>query len=684
MAREKSLPLDPLEQPDRLTRLWRRLFGAPRDVQDPGIFHKISLIAFLAWVGLGADGLSSSAYGPAEAFKNLVARNPLTGRMEGQWYLAIFLALATATTVFVISYAYSRVIEQFPHGGGGYVVATKLLGRQAGVVSGCALLVDYILTITVSVAAGGDALFDLLPGALRTNLDLKLLCEVTVLGALLVMNLRGVKESVEAVAPIFLVFVITHLFLIVVGIGTHAVRVPEVTQQVTTGLQEGWHTFGRWGLFVIFLRAFALGGGTFTGIEAVSNGITIMREPKVQTGKRTMMYMAASLAFTASGILVCFLLFDVQTFFGLPGGEQAGMTLNGVLAERFAGGWHLGSFPLGSVFVKLTMVSEAALLFVAAQTGFVDGPRVMSNMAIDSWLPHRFASLSDRLTTKDGVILMGCAATALLLLTRGRVDTLVIMYSINVFATFSLTEMGMCRFWIRSRGKHQDWVRHISVHVVGLILCLTILTITVVEKFEQGAWKTLLITCLLVGACTWVRGHYRTVELRVRELDRHLLDLEPVRRRGGEPDPRKPTAVLLVRDYGGMGMHLLLSLQRMFPGYYRNVIFVSVAVIDSGHFKGKEEISALRTQVEESLAKFVDLARRQGLNAGSATMVTTDPVDGLYRVCVDLAKNNETAYQVQRRLQWKGLPMTVLPLRTGEDAPSLAALAKTPEPGTRG
>ncbi len=708
MAREKSLPLDPLEQPDRLTRLWRRLFGAPRDVQDPGIFHKISLIAFLAWVGLGADGLSSSAYGPAEAFKNLVARNPLTGRMEGQWYLAIFLALATATTVFVISYAYSRVIEQFPHGGGGYVVATKLLGRQAGVVSGCALLVDYILTITVSVAAGGDALFDLLPGALRTNLDLKLLCEVTVLGALLVMNLRGVKESVEAVAPIFLVFVITHLFLIVVGIGTHAVRVPEVTQQVTTGLQEGWHTFGRWGLFVIFLRAFALGGGTFTGIEAVSNGITIMREPKVQTGKRTMMYMAASLAFTASGILVCFLLFDVQTFFGLPGGEQAGMTLNGVLAERFAGGWHLGSFPLGSVFVKLTMVSEAALLFVAAQTGFVDGPRVMSNMAIDSWLPHRFASLSDRLTTKDGVILMGCAATALLLLTRGRVDTLVIMYSINVFATFSLTEMGMCRFWIRSRGKHQDWVRHISVHVVGLILCLTILTITVVEKFEQGAWKTLLITCLLVGACTWVRGHYRTVELRVRELDRHLLDLEPVRRRGGEPDPRKPTAVLLVRDYGGMGMHLLLSLQRMFPGYYRNVIFVSVAVIDSGHFKGKEEISALRTQVEESLAKFVDLARRQGLNAGSATMVTTDPVDGLYRVCVDLAKkyprvmffggkliwkreswwqrilHNETAYQVQRRLQWKGLPMTVLPLRTGEDAPSLAALAKTPEPGTRG
>src|SRR3989442_8271547 len=195
MAREKSLPLDPLEQPDRLTRLWRRLFGAPRDVQDPGVFHKISLIAFLAWIGLGADGLSSSAYGPAEAFKNLVARNPLTGRLEGQWYLAIFLALATAITVFVISYAYTRVIEQFPHGGGGYVVATKLLGRQAGVVSGCALLVDYVLTITVSVAAGGDAIFDLLPGPLPTNLDLKQLFGGIVLAPVLVTNLRCRHES---------------------------------------------------------------------------------------------------------------------------------------------------------------------------------------------------------------------------------------------------------------------------------------------------------------------------------------------------------------------------------------------------------------------------------------------------------------------------------------------------------
>jgi len=703
MALKQKPPVDPLEEPTLLDRAMRQLSGAPRDVQDPRVFHKISLIALLAWVGLGADGLSSSAYGPAEAFKNLLVRNPLTGRLEGQWYLAILLALATAFTVFVISYAYTRVIEQFPHGGGGYVVATKLLGRPAGVVSGSALLVDYALTITTSVAAGGDAIFDLLPGALRANLDLKLLLELAVLGALLVMNVRGVKEAVEVVMPIFLVFVCTHLILIVAGIGAHAAQAGDVARGVTAGFHDGLASFGLWGLFLIFFRAFALGGGTFTGIEAVSNGVAIMREPKVQTGKRTMLYMAISLAFTAGGILVCYLLFDVQGYLEAPmAAAEAGKTLNAVLADRVAGGWRLGGLPLGWLFAQLTIASEAALLFVAAQTGFIDGPRVMSNMAVDSWLPHRFASLSDRLTTKDGVILMGCSAAALLLLTRGSVSTLVVMYSINVFATFSLTQMGMCRYWLSTRGKHVGWLRHISIHVIGLFLCVTILLIMVVEKFQQGAWKTLLITFLLVLGCAWVRRHYRTVQEQLRRLDQDLLDLPAEGPQGGEPDPKKPTAVLLVRDYSGMGLHMLQSLKEMFPGYYRNVIFVSVAVIDSGSFKGKEEVASLKSQVDESLAKYVDLARRLGWNAASATTVTTDPVEGLYRCCADLAKqyrrvmffggkliwkreswwqrllHNETAYQVQRRLQWKGLPMTVIPLRTGAEAPGATTSDRGP------
>src|SRR5450755_1020324 len=145
-------------------RLKRLVFGKPRDLHDPRLFHQISLVAFLAWIGLGADGLSSSSYGPDQAFRALGEHT----------YLAVWLALATAITVFVISYAYSRIIEQFPSGGGGYLVASKLLGSRAGVVSGSALLVDYMLTITTSVASGGDAIFSFLsPAALHWKLTVE-------------------------------------------------------------------------------------------------------------------------------------------------------------------------------------------------------------------------------------------------------------------------------------------------------------------------------------------------------------------------------------------------------------------------------------------------------------------------------------------------------------------------------
>src|SRR5579862_6535890 len=177
------------------------LIGKRRDIYDPNLFHKVSLIAFMAWVGLGADGLSSSAYGPEEAFKGLGQHKELV----------FFLAIATALTVFIISYAYSRIIEHFPYGGGGYVVATKLLGPRFGVVSGSALLVDYVLTISVSIAAGADQIWSFLPRSLD---HLKVPFEALAIVVLVVMNLRGVKESVNILMPIFLFFVLSHIALL--------------------------------------------------------------------------------------------------------------------------------------------------------------------------------------------------------------------------------------------------------------------------------------------------------------------------------------------------------------------------------------------------------------------------------------------------------------------------------------
>jgi amino acid transporter len=174
-------------------RIKHLLFGKPRNLQDQRLFHRLSLIPFLAWVGLGADGLSSSAYGPEEAFRTLGTHT----------YLAVGLAALMATTVLLISAAYRRIIEEFPSGGGGYVVASKLLGPSAGVVSGSALLVDYVLTITISIAAAGDALFSFLPPAW---LGSKLAVEFGLIVLLTSLNIRGVRESVLTLLPVFLLF----------------------------------------------------------------------------------------------------------------------------------------------------------------------------------------------------------------------------------------------------------------------------------------------------------------------------------------------------------------------------------------------------------------------------------------------------------------------------------------------
>jgi amino acid transporter len=197
-----------------------KILGPARDPMSPDTRRHIALIAFFAWVGLGADGLSSSCYGPEEAFLALGQHT----------HLALYLAIATAITVFIISFAYNQVIELFPSGGGGYKVATKLIGPYAGLVSGAALIVDYVLTIAISVASGADALFSLLPVSaqpfkLATGLGFVLL--------LVILNLRGMKESIKFLLPIFVGFVLTHLVLIVYGIFFHSARLPTLLHDTT-------------------------------------------------------------------------------------------------------------------------------------------------------------------------------------------------------------------------------------------------------------------------------------------------------------------------------------------------------------------------------------------------------------------------------------------------------------------
>lgn len=646
-----------------LLRLKRNLLGAPRDLNEPSLFHKLSLIPLLAWIGLGADGLSSSSYGPEEAFRAVCSHT----------YLALFLALATALTVFIISYAYSRIIEHFPHGGGGYIVATHTIGRTAGVVSGCALLVDYVLTITVSLAACGDAIFSFLPMQYHM---LKLPFVIVLIIFLVIMNLRGVKESITALAPIFITFLVTHLLLLVCGFGTHFSKAGILAQELHGDITHDMNTIGIVGIMALFLRGFSLGGGTYTGLEAVSNGMQIIRDPKVVNGKRTMLYMALSLAIMAGGLLICYLFFDIK--------PVEGRTMNAIFADAVFGNW-----PLGKTIAMVTIISEGALLMLAAQAGFIDGPRVMANMAIDQWFPRRFSSLSERLSMQNGVLLMGISAILLLIYTKGSVSALVVMYSINVFLTFSLSQFGMVRFYIKRKESEPDWMKHLPVHAIGFVLCVTILIVTVLIKFKEGGWVTLLITSCLLGFCYLIRGHYASVKKGVRSLDDILMGMhiEGTKMNTNHPDPKEMTAILLVSGYSGFGLHSFLTIFRDFPNVYKNFIFVSVGEIDSGSFKGIAEMEALKRSVEDSLKKYVNVARMMGFPADYRMDIGIDVVETATTFCESIVKefprsmifagklvfqkegmfqrflHNETAFAVQRRLQWEGVSMVILPIR---------------------
>ncbi len=655
-----------------LNPLKRAVLGAPRDLRDPKTYHSLSLVAFLAWVGLGADGLSSSSYGPEEAFRALGSHT----------YLALALAVATALTVVLIATAYSRIIEAFPFGGGGYVVATKLLGPRAGVVSGSALLVDYVLTISVSIASGCDQVFSVLPPEFR---KWKLVAATTVLGLFVVLNLRGVKESVTVLTPIFGLFLVTHAVMIFGGIGSHVDDIPRVAGSLGDGWSEGYRTLGLAGMAALFMRAYSMGGGTYTGIEAVSNGLQIMRAPKVQTAKRTMLLMAVSLALCAGGILIGYLLFDVTPVHG--------KTLNAVLLERFAGDWAPGGVPLGRIYIVVTLGSAAALLFVAAQAGFIDGPRVMANMAQDHWVPHRFGQISDRLSMQNGVLVMAAAALATLLYTGGDVTALVTMYSINVFLTFSLSQFAMLRYW-KARPADAGRRGGLILHGAAFVLCAGILAGTVYEKFGEGGRITVVVTGAVVALCFLVRSRYRRVSENLNRLNA-ILDLVPKRADGPPPsvDRASPTAVVLVGGFSGLGIHALFSIRKLFGTHFRNVVFVGVGVIDSAAMSGVEEVELVRERTEEGLRKYVDLAQRLGFAAESRSALATEVVPDAARICTEVCRDypkavvfagklvfererwyhrllhNETAYTIQRELQFGGVSCMVLPVRVLEDVP---------------
>jgi amino acid transporter len=649
-----------------MTRLSRLLFGPAKDPTRPGAVHRLALVAFFAWVGLGADGLSSACYGPEEGFLALKEHH----------FLAIPLAILVILTVAILSASYAKIIELFPGGGGGYIVATRLLGKGPGLLSGSALVVDYALTVTISVASGVDQLFSFLPAGLA---QYKVLAAVGVLALLTVLNLRGVKESILVLLPIFLLFVLTHALLIGAALIQRGDQLSPVLDQLSKEATHGAGTIGIVGLIGILFYAYTHGAGTYTGIEAVSDSMQILREPKVKTGKRTMMYMAISLSITAAGILIGYLLVGAT--------KEGHRTLNATLFSRVLADW-----PGGGALVVVTLVAEGLLLFVAAQSGLIGGPRALAIMAHDRWVPGRFAHLSDRLVVADGVALMSLGAFAFLLGTQGDVRLLVVLYSINVFITFVLAQSGMCVHWLRQRRRGEEWAWGLTINGAGFAVAALILAMMVYHKFGEGGWITLLVTAALVGFCVVVRTHYAKIARLIRRLDERLMPVELPATPGppAAKDPGAPTAMILVSGFNGLGVHAILTLHRLHPGHYKNFVFVSVGQVDYSTLQTEEEVTRLKGETETALRGYEPFVRALGGYLETRVSVSADVAGELETICLQVAREFPRAvifagqlvferetpwtrllhsfvtYDLQRRMHLAGMPLMILPVRMRE------------------
>jgi hypothetical protein len=304
-------------------------------------------------------------------------------------------------------------------------------------------------------------------------------------------------------------------------------------------------------------------------------------------------------------------------------------------------------------------------------------------------MPHRMAALSEQLTMRNGVYLMAAAAALVLIYTGGSVDALVVMYSINVFITFTLSNAAMIRHAIHVR--QDGWRRAVFAHGLAAAVCGMILAVTLIEKFTEGGWVTTVITASLVVICFLIRNHYRAVGGKVAELSQQLqLDLPSpgIAPAPLELDPERPTAVVLAGGFGGLGLHTVLQIPRIFPGQFAQVVFVSVGVLDAGVFKGKDEIDALDQKLQGELDRYVEFARvHLGWAADRDHAIGTEAVTELDHLCREVALrfpravffagtlifqkerwyqrilHNDTAAAVERRLQFAGLPMIVMPVR---------------------
>ena len=449
---------------------------------------------FIALAVFSSDAISSVAYATGEIILVL----SIAG--AAFLHLAWPISVAIAALLVVVAISYRQTIRAYPSGGGSYIVARENLGDMAGLIAGASLLVDYVLTVAVSIASGTAAITSAFPQLLPWTVPICLFF----IAILAVGNLRGVKESgavfsVPTYAFIFLTagMVIWGVFVVATR-GVGAIQVPSSHEAIAP--------LGAFSLFLL-MRAFASGCTAMTGVEAIANGVQAFREPVSKNAAKTLTWMAGILLFLFLGI----------TWLAVAGGVR------NVETETVISQISRQLFGTGLIYYLISFATMG-ILVIAANTSYADFPRLGSFMASDDFLPHQLKDKGYRLVHSNGILILTGAAALLVVGFRGQTSALIPLYALGVFMSFTLSQAGMVRHWFRYRDDPR-WRISAAVNTVGAITTGVVFCVIAIAKIGQGAWIVVVLVPIMVAYFMWVKRRYDMVKEELKLPENELVDL---------------------------------------------------------------------------------------------------------------------------------------------------------------
>lgn len=469
-----------------LYRAKRFLIGNP--LSNAQAVHE-RLSKFKALAVLSSDAISSVAYATELCLGVLI--------LAGSGVLTTLLPITGAIILLlvIVALSYSQTIPAYPNGGGSYIVAKDNLGDWAGLIAAAALMVDYVLTVSVSVTSGVQNLLSL--PDLQSFSPYLVEIDVLVIVFITIVNLRGVRESGSVFAIPTYFFVFSAVLMIVVGLFRSYV----LEHHPFIGSFPHVNGVAPLGLFLI-LRAFASGCSAMTGTEAISNGVPAFKKPEARNARTTLIWMATILGSLFAGITLLTMTFGLIPD---PTGKQT--LLSQIATQTFVG------TPLAFLY-PVFQVSTLLILVLAANTSYADFPRLASLLARDNFLPHQFAFRGDRLAFSTGILCLALLASLLEVIFSGDTTHLVDLYAVGVFVSFTLSQSGMVLHWWRLRGQRPHWLRSMCINGIGATATLTVAAVITSTKFLLGAWVVVILIPLLVLMFIGIHRHYTRVEQR--------------------------------------------------------------------------------------------------------------------------------------------------------------------------